>query len=152
MKKLLSNKFTPIIRKRSLFFIPHSLFIIPYSLFNRIFFWRGISRRNKMASVLFVVILIIFSSLYIYNALKPQSTEAAWFNDNWGYRQMVAITNSGSNQTDYQIAITLDTATLITAGKMRSDCNDIRITDINGNDIYACCYSFDKMEYAQNYV
>ncbi|MCK4891675.1 MAG: DUF2341 domain-containing protein, partial [Candidatus Pacebacteria bacterium] len=35
-------------------------------------------------------------------------------------------------QTDFQVMITLDTTTLVTANKVQSDCDDIRITDING--------------------
>jgi len=44
----------------------------------------------------------------------------------------VAITNAGTAQTDFQVAITLNTSALITAGKMQSDCDDVRITDVNG--------------------
>jgi hypothetical protein len=34
-----------------------------------------------------------------------------------------------TNLTNYQVLVTLDTASLISAGKMRSDCGDIRFTD-----------------------
>ncbi len=44
----------------------------------------------------------------------------------------MAITNAVTAQTDFQVAITLDTATLVTAGKMQSDCDDIRVTDAGG--------------------
>ena len=37
--------------------------------------------------------------------------------------------------TDYQILTTIDTTTLITAGKMRSDCGDIRFTDTDGSTL-----------------
>lgn len=60
--------------------------------------------------------------------------QANWWDQSYGYRQTVSITNSsGSNLTNFQVSFTLDTATLITAGKMQSDCDDIRITDISGN-------------------
>lgn len=60
--------------------------------------------------------------------------EANWWNDSWGYRKSIAVTNSnGSNLTDFQTSFTLDTATLITAGKMQASCADIRVTDILGN-------------------
>ncbi|MBI2617827.1 DUF2341 domain-containing protein [Candidatus Gottesmanbacteria bacterium] len=81
---------------------------------------------------IFLGILLGATSFWWIPLLLPRKTEAVWFNDNWGYRQIVAITNSGSNQTDYQVGITLDTATLITAGKMQSDCDDVRVTDVNG--------------------
>ena len=51
----------------------------------------------------------------------------------WNYRKSIIISNSGSTSTDYQVLITIDTASLITATKMRSDCGDIRFTDIDGS-------------------
>jgi hypothetical protein len=47
------------------------------------------------------------------------------------YRMDITINNSSnsSSLTDYQVLITLDTASLISAGKMRSDCGDIRFYD-----------------------
>jgi hypothetical protein len=50
------------------------------------------------------------------------------------YRIPVTIDNTqnSNNLTDYQICITLDTASLISAGKMRSDCGDIRFIDSDG--------------------
>ena len=53
----------------------------------------------------------------------------------WKYRIPITITNSGQNLTDYQVNITIDTKSLITQGKMRSDCGDIRFFDENGNYI-----------------
>jgi len=46
----------------------------------------------------------------------------------WQYRKTITISNSGSALTDYQILVTTDTSSLISAGKMRSDCGDIRFT------------------------
>ena len=50
------------------------------------------------------------------------------------YLRNVIIDNSlnSNSLTDYQILITLDTQSLISQGKMRSDCGDIRFTDFNG--------------------
>jgi len=77
-----------------------------------------------LAGVLVIVAFSIFSS-------KPAS--AAWFNDSWLYRKQVAVANaSGGTLTDFQVSISLDTATLITAGKMQSNCADVRVTDQNG--------------------
>jgi hypothetical protein len=51
------------------------------------------------------------------------------------YIRNITIDNSSNanNLTDYQVLITLDTATLISAGKMRSDCGDIRFYDRTNN-------------------
>ena len=55
----------------------------------------------------------------------------------WGYRRGIIIDNTKNSNTltDYQILVTLDTATLISAGKMRSDCGDIRFTDEDGTTL-----------------
>ncbi|MEZ4087503.1 MAG: DUF2341 domain-containing protein [Candidatus Gracilibacteria bacterium] len=49
------------------------------------------------------------------------------------YRREISFDNtpSASALTDYEASFTFDTATEIAAGKMRSDCNDIRIKDNN---------------------
>lgn len=46
------------------------------------------------------------------------------------YKRAITITNNSvSTLTDYQISLTLDTASLLTAGKMHTNCPDIRFTD-----------------------
>ncbi|MCK5630017.1 MAG: DUF2341 domain-containing protein, partial [Nanoarchaeota archaeon] len=50
------------------------------------------------------------------------------------YRIPMEITeNSGSSLTDHQVLLTVDTASLISAGKMQADCDDIRFTDSDGS-------------------
>lgn len=93
--------------------------------------WRAIfDRKIMLFSIL--VILITLPLLYLVYRYQPK-VEAAWFDESFAYRQRVDITNSGgTNLTDFQVAITLNTASLISAGKMQSDCDDIRVTDVNG--------------------
>jgi hypothetical protein len=51
----------------------------------------------------------------------------------WSYRRPVTITNTQANDlTDYQVLVTVDTASLIAAGKMKDDGSDIRFTDSDG--------------------
>ena len=52
-----------------------------------------------------------------------------WWDSNWGYKKPVNITYSSSALADYQVKIDVDTQTLITAGKMQADCDDIRFLD-----------------------
>jgi hypothetical protein len=51
------------------------------------------------------------------------------------YRRPITITNTTSSLTDYQVLVTLDTQSLISARKMRSDCGDIRFTDSDGETL-----------------
>ncbi|MEM5821015.1 MAG: DUF2341 domain-containing protein [Candidatus Aenigmatarchaeota archaeon] len=51
----------------------------------------------------------------------------------WQYRIPITIKeNSGNTLTDYQVLIALNTQSLISQGKMRNDCGDIRFTDSDG--------------------
>jgi hypothetical protein len=51
----------------------------------------------------------------------------------WAYRRPITITNNiTSALTNYQVLIIIDTQTLISQGKMRSDGGDIRFTDSDG--------------------
>lgn len=66
-----------------------------------------------------------------------QMMDDSWWNKDWSYRKSVSIANSsGGTLTDFQVGITMDTASLIAAGKMQSDCGDILITDSGGNTTF----------------
>ncbi|MDD4902026.1 MAG: DUF2341 domain-containing protein [Patescibacteria group bacterium] len=61
-----------------------------------------------------------------YGLLDP------WWNASWNYEVPVSVTYAGGNTlTDFQVPVTIDTATLIAAGKMNSDCSDIAFADSN---------------------
>ncbi|MEM4161256.1 MAG: DUF2341 domain-containing protein, partial [Thermoplasmata archaeon] len=55
----------------------------------------------------------------------------------WPYYRAVRLDNRANPETlwNYTVNLTLDTASLIAQGKMRSDCGDIRFTDANGVQI-----------------
>jgi prepilin-type N-terminal cleavage/methylation domain-containing protein len=55
----------------------------------------------------------------------------------YSYRRQITINNTSNsnNLTDYQVLVTLDTQSLISAGKMRSDCGDIKFTDSDGQTL-----------------
>lgn len=62
----------------------------------------------------------------------PTPTPAIPWLAGFSFRRPVTIFNSGSHLTNYQTLVTVNTQSLITAGKMRSDCGDIRFTDQDG--------------------
>jgi hypothetical protein len=57
--------------------------------------------------------------------------------NSWQYRRAIVIDNSGNPNTltDYQVLVQMDTASLISGGKMRVDCGDIRFTDTDGQTL-----------------
>jgi hypothetical protein len=96
-------------------------------------FWHALPRKSKKwtlrgAVLFFAVAIIGIGAVW----LTSNRIQAAWWNDLWQYRKKVDVTNSSTAQTNSQIPLTLDTAALISAGKMQTACGDIRVTDING--------------------
>ncbi|RLG66240.1 hypothetical protein DRN89_01565, partial [archaeon] len=86
-------------------------------------------RVNSMATLtVFLAAVMLASLLITFNAstvLAPSSDP--WWNPSWRYRVPIYITeNSGRDLVNYTMKLTVDTQTLISEGKMRSDCGDIR--------------------------
>jgi Uncharacterized conserved protein len=76
-----------------------------------------------------LVWLLLLGTLFIANSVY------SWYYGNWLYRVPITIQEkSGNNLTDYQVMLRVSTYSLISAGKMRSDCGDIRFTYLNTLD------------------
>jgi hypothetical protein len=77
------------------------------------------------STCLLVTGIILGFILFGFSNFSGLKTEAAL-----SFQRTVTVTStSATAYTNYQVKVTLDTASLITAGKMRSDCGDIRTTD-----------------------
>lgn len=89
-------------------------------------------RKIRVRTIVSLVLIVLFLPLVLFSIFKPSgSAEAAWFNDSWVYRQRFSFTHNAA-LTERRVAVTVNTSTLITAGKMQSDCDDARFTDTNG--------------------
>jgi len=88
-------------------------------------------KKYKKLIVIILAVLLLVAGYFAF-LQEPETVAADWFDDSWLFRQIISVTNSGSAQTDFQVQLSIDTATLITATKMQSDCDDIRLTDLNG--------------------
>ena len=89
-------------------------------------------KKNRNLLIVALGVLVILIPIVYLTLKSPVEAEAAWFNDSWGYRIKTIISNAGSVQTDFQVSIALDTSALVTAGKMQTNCDDLRVTDVNG--------------------
>jgi hypothetical protein len=78
-----------------------------------------------------LVVAMAFALLFV-------SPSFAWFDSNYGYRTQINVTNNaGDLLTNYDLILNssanlstgFDTATLISQGKMQSDCDDILVVD-----------------------
>jgi len=76
-----------------------------------------------------LLVLLLLGPAAYFLTKNPNPIKATWYDNNYNYRQTVTITYSGLALTNYNILIELDTAALIAAGKMQSDCDDIRAVD-----------------------
>ncbi|MFW0837855.1 MAG: DUF2341 domain-containing protein [Candidatus Komeilibacteria bacterium] len=90
-------------------------------------------RWQPPALIIITAIIIVFAVVYFLRT--PGVVQAEWWNDGWHYRQTISLTNSGAAQTNTQVKILSaeDLSSLVTAGKLQSDLDDLRFTDVNGN-------------------
>ncbi len=79
---------------------------------------------------LFSAFLVALAGILIYSFFFSKEA-AAWFNESWLYRTHLTITHNAAVSNN-KVKFDIDTATLISIGKMQSDCGDSRFTDING--------------------
>src|SRR3990170_5009561 len=94
--------------------------------------WSYQTKKLSRKLVLITVPLcLIIAAVKLYTA-KPITIHAAWFDDNYSYRQNITFTNSSEINAERRVTVTINTSTLITAGKMQSDCDDTRFTNANG--------------------
>jgi len=83
--------------------------------------------RRLLIPILLVLLLIPIVCMY---------AAPSWL-QGWKYRDAILIDNTKNANalTDYQVLITVDTASLIKQGKMQPDCGDIRFTDTDGTTL-----------------
>ncbi|MGI6423118.1 MAG: DUF2341 domain-containing protein [Candidatus Dojkabacteria bacterium] len=90
----------------------------------------GLVKRILLLTSIFILLTGIPLLIYFFVVKQPELSKA-WYNNNWLYRRAVTVSNSGSTLTNEDVLITLDTQSLITAGKLQSNCNDLRFVDSN---------------------
>ena len=71
------------------------------------------------------------------NVMEAWRSSQSWWDGNYSYRQQLTITAPAGNQVPvgYPVKLTVDTAALVTASKMRSDRKDLRIVYYNGSSL-----------------
>ena len=79
-----------------------------------------LTTNNTLVSPMVDKVLILIGAKFGY-VLGSQTREY--------YQVPITINNNPTTLNDYQVLVVLNTATLISAGRMRSDCGDIRFTD-----------------------
>ena len=81
--------------------------------------------KSLFSKLILIPIIFIFVSKFVLSQ--------TWLTG-WAYRIPITIQEtSGNNLINYPVNLTIDTASLIAAGKLNADCSDIRFTDSSGN-------------------
>lgn len=70
-----------------------------------------------------------FASPVVCSARRASRIKGKAAGCGWPYRRTITVTNNSTPESDVVIRVTLDTQTLISSGKMKADCSDIRFTD-----------------------
>lgn len=93
-----------------------------------------VTRYKKIINIVLILVLVVTSFILL---IPPKQVSADWWGSLWRYRKPIEIKYSESTPLyDYQVLIDdFDTATLVTAGKLQSDCDDIRFADLSGNEL-----------------
>ena len=73
-------------------------------------------------------LILLALALGVFTLLRtPQTAEAGWYDDTYQYRIPIYFENTGAAiDAERRVLLEIDTATLISAGKMQSDCDDSR--------------------------
>ncbi|KKQ04595.1 MAG: hypothetical protein US14_C0005G0013, partial [candidate division WS6 bacterium GW2011_WS6_36_26] len=59
------------------------------------------------------------ASLAYYLISKDNADVLGWMNSSWLYRKAITVENSGSDLINEEVLITVDTAALVSAGKIK---------------------------------
>lgn len=84
-------------------------------------------KKNKFIKFIVFIILITFIGFFVW---RPSPAAAGWFDDNFAYRNAIAISSHTASENNVYISATIDTSA---SGQFQGDCGDLRFTDYNGN-------------------
>jgi len=92
-------------------------------------------KKLRLRTLISLGLLLIILPVIAFNLFDPSSISATWFNDQYAYRQQFTFTHNAYISAARKVTFSLDTAELISAGVMESDCDDTRFTDGNGKEL-----------------
>lgn len=91
-------------------------------------FWKKFSLTQKLYYQLAIgAVLIVLTPLALGTLSNPAKT-FGWYDSNWAYRIQLTLPNHSGSESNVYVSLKIDTATLITAGKLQADCGDLRFT------------------------
>jgi len=102
---------------------------------NQLFTQKGFIKLSKNTLISFLIVstlLVGTGIIFLFNPFfGTKSAEAAWFNDNWGYRKSLTFTHNATVSTPSKVKFDIDTTAAPT--DFQADCGDVRFTSPNGD-------------------
>jgi len=90
------------------------------------------NEKIKMKYKLLILSLAFSLALSVFSV----KAETTWWNNSFTYRKALNLSeNSGADLNNYTYNVTVDTATLISEGKLDSSCNCLAFTNSTGNGL-----------------
>jgi hypothetical protein len=90
--------------------------------------FKKISKKTVLIASVLVILIGVPVLAYFYLNEETEDT-SAWYDNSWLYRRSITVNNAGGTLTNEDVLITLDTATLVSQGKLQADCDDLRFVD-----------------------
>lgn len=113
-------------------------------------FKNPVPKRWRRAFAIVALLALLAAGPTVYLLLRNPDFAKAWYNLSWKYRQSVTLTNNGSTQSSYQVQVNVPTGDLIIAGKLQSNCNDIRFTSNDGKTLLSHWNEYCSTSAGQN--
>lgn len=89
-----------------------------------------LAKKRKILVPFSIGIILILGPAILFLHKNAKSVAAAWFDDNWQYRQQLTFSYTSDISSPRRVTITIDTSSL--GSKIQSSCADARFTSANG--------------------
>ncbi len=77
-------------------------------------------------------LVVAGGSVAYYLTTQDSPETLGWMNSSWLYRRGITVENEGDDLLYEDVLIEVDTASLVSANKLQSDCDDLRFTNGDG--------------------
>ena len=88
-----------------------------------------LSISKKTVLIASALVIAIGIPIAYFLATNNSEDSRAWYSSSWLYRKSISVANPNSTLTNEDVLIEYDTASLISAGKLQPDCDDLRFVD-----------------------
>ncbi len=88
-----------------------------------------VKRAPRWISFLMLFLVVVVTPVTILLLDHFITPAQSWYNSSWEYRKPITVANPGTSKSNYDVLVSIDTSSLVAAGKIQNDCDDIRFVD-----------------------